>query len=210
MYITSVWILDEATTSTTQTTTTSSTPDETTETSTVEPQLTTEMTTLPDETTTEEQTTQATSELPYETTTTSVEEILPTVLLKILSKARSKIYCVATCQQMENCDTVMFVRDLMYCHLYSGTNLSAAENIYSSAIRFGNTFLEHGLWKRFEGNSTDFWMAISLFSYQILPWSGFLTTYSAYLYSFIRRKRKNSLLYFWSKLVIQYINHCRF
>ena len=176
MYITSVWILDEATTSTIETTTTSSTPDETTETSTVESQLTPEMTTWPDETTTEEQTTLATTESADEATTTSVEKILPTVLLKILIKARSKIYCAATCQQIENCDSVMFVRDIMYCYLYSGTNLSAAENIYSSAIRFGNTFLEHGLWKRFEGNTTDFWMAISLFSHQILPESGFLTT----------------------------------
>ena len=80
---------------------------------------------------------------------TTMQEIAVTTLLQIMRGVKSKMYCLATCQQMVSCVSVMFDRKSMICYLYDGINLNAAVNLYiSTRENFENNNVKIGLWDR--------------------------------------------------------------
>ena len=58
------------------------------------------------------------------------------------------MYCLATCQGMVSCVSVMFDKESMMCYLYNGPNLNATMNLYISTWEFENNNVKIGLWNR--------------------------------------------------------------
>ena len=53
-----------------------------------------------------------------------IQEKTVTALLQIMRGVKSKMYCMATCQGMVSCVSVMFDKESMICYLYDGINLN--------------------------------------------------------------------------------------
>ena len=77
-----------------------------------------------------------------------IQEKTVTALLQIMRGVKSKMYCMATCQGMVSCVSVMFDKESMICYLYDGINLNATMNLYISTREFEKNNFKIGLWDR--------------------------------------------------------------
>ena len=70
------------------------------------------------------------------------------MLLGILNKVKSKIFCLIACQKEQNCKIATFSRKLNHCYLYQDTNVNSTIDHYMSTKTFKLGNIKLGIWNR--------------------------------------------------------------